>query len=164
MTGPESHPGRREILLDSNVLLLWIVGSIDPEGIARFRRTRDFTRTDFEFLARWMARVGARWLASPNILTEVSNLAGSLPPILRKRFWERFRATVLRIDEAYVPSVEIVAGDRLLRLGLTDCSIVEIARRSGAVVLTNDHALAGTLRSLSLEVINFNHLRFGNEL
>ena len=68
------------------------------------------------------------------------------------------------IGETFVPNADLVEGDRLARLGLTDCSIVEIAIRSRALVLTDDFALAGTLRSLSLDVINFNHLRFGDRL
>lgn len=40
------------ILIDTNILLLFIVGSLDPDLILRFSRTTNFSIQDFQIVAK----------------------------------------------------------------------------------------------------------------
>ena len=67
----------RGVLVDTNLLLLYFVGSADSRHVTRFKRTRQYTEDDFRILAGFLALFPT--LATlPNILTEVSNLIAPL--------------------------------------------------------------------------------------
>lgn len=61
------------IALDTNLLLLWIIGSIAPEQIGRHKRLKTFNEDDFKLLARLLDR--KQVVVTPNAMTELSNLA-----------------------------------------------------------------------------------------
>jgi rRNA-processing protein FCF1 len=149
------------LIIDTNILLLWMLGSVDRELVPRFKRTQQFDPSDFDLLCRLLSFLSSKVVASPNVLPEVTNLANSLSGQARLRFWAEFRSRVRTVSEIYVPSADAVENPRFGRLGLTDCSILSIATSAKVLVLTDDLALAGALESHSTDVINFNHLRFG---
>ena len=62
------------ILLDTNVLLLWVIGSKSIDAIANFKRTVIFSEAHFNALSQHMARSTAAVTSA--ILTETSNLLG----------------------------------------------------------------------------------------
>jgi len=49
---------KRKLLVDTNVLLLYIVGSLSPDQIARHKRTDKFTIEDYWLLDRQLAKFG----------------------------------------------------------------------------------------------------------
>ena len=55
--------------VDANLLLLLIVGSVNPDAITRHRRLREFTPEDYDILIDLIAQV-QRVLVTPNTLTE----------------------------------------------------------------------------------------------
>lgn len=42
----------RGILIDTNILLLYFVGTTNPDRIARFKRTQTFVKEDYNVLVR----------------------------------------------------------------------------------------------------------------
>lgn len=40
------------VLVDTNILLLWFVGSLNPARISRFNRTEKFSPEDYDLLVR----------------------------------------------------------------------------------------------------------------
>lgn len=96
-------PGRPStLLIDTNLLLVLLVGAQDREQIARFKRTSAYSREDYDLLARFVADF--RQIAGmPNVLTEVSNLAGQLAEPLRTRVLEGLAAFASQAVERYVP-------------------------------------------------------------
>jgi rRNA-processing protein FCF1 len=147
------------LLLDANVLLLWVVGLIDRKLIERFKRTADRYQTgDFDILVDALSRFPRR-VTTAHVLTEVSNLAGQI-----KQVNALARALVIArvIDEMHesTPAAKELAQRPAFRVfGLTDAAI-DHAARQGITVLTDDGPLASWLVSQGLPVINFNHLRF----
>lgn len=145
------------IVVDANLLLLYFLGSYDPERIPRYKRTRVYTIDDFRMLKRFLHQF-ASLVTTPNILTEVSNLSTQLPEDVRRSYFEEFMRQVGVLDEQYLPSDEVVQNDLFGHLGLTDTAIADLSKRS-LLVLTDDFKLAGRLHSLEIDVINFNHIR-----
>lgn len=144
----------RGLVVDTNLLLLLVVGIVDASRIETFKRTRIFTPADFDLLARIVSRFSLM-ITTPNILTEVSNL---LPQDLQAGCRALFTEQVPKLDESYLPSKLLVAETSFVRLGLTDTGIIEVARNR-YLVLTVDLPLDGYLRSAGIDVINFNHVR-----
>lgn len=146
------------LLIDTNLLLLLLVGTVDVEQVERFKRTRAYSRGDYALLADF---VGERTLAAtPNVLTEVSNLLGQLAEPLRTRAMLALASLVCRIDEKLLPSRDVVQDPSFAALGLTDCSIL-LSAAPAIMVLTDDFGLYNRLSSRGASAINFAHVRFG---
>lgn len=144
-------------LVDSNLLLLYLVGKCDPRIIPRFTRTQKYTVKDFELLSKLLDRVFRTVLTTPNILTEVSNLATKLPEHERRAFFAEMEKHIKILDERYLPS-STASRDRNYRtLGLTDAVVLNLS--PGVLVLTDDLPLYSVIASRGHDVLNFTHLR-----
>jgi len=171
----------RDVLVDTNILLMYIVGTLDPQLIPMFKRTKMFTRDDYTILCGFLQHFRSI-VTVPNILTEVSNLAGQMAEPRRTRVFQIFSQAVqvireqdvqstiaarLRSDrviggpvirEQYVQSTIAAEDSAFPRLGLTDVVIAKIAE-GRVLVLTDDFKLSQHLERSGLDVVNFNHIR-----
>lgn len=145
------------ILIDSNILLLHVIGMTDPTLVPRFKRTKQFTIDDFDLLQRLLACFSCR-VTTPNVLTEVSNLASQLNEPARQICLNRLSEDIQTLDERYERSSEIAGNEDFSKIGLTDTGIKRIAHKQ-LLVLTDDYRLANRLSSLGTAVLNFNHIR-----
>lgn len=148
------------LLLDANLLVLYVIGCYDPKRITQNKRTNRYTAEDFNFLVDLMSRF--RQLATtPNILTEVSNLLEgvvyqygpvlAMLPELMKRF-----------VELHEPSHPIMSdrGKEFIKFGLSDtvsCQVVD----QNYVLLTDDFDLCYYLLNNGSDAVNFTNLRTG---
>jgi hypothetical protein len=150
------HRGDR-VLLDSNLMLLWFIGLFRRELIGNFKRVSMFSVEDFDLLLRILRNFKSA-VTTPNILTEVSNLSGSLTDQLKSNYFASFANSVELLQEEYVPSSQAAISPLFRRLGLTDAAIVMAALRP-MLVVTTDFELFYHLQALGLDAINFNHER-----
>lgn len=148
----------RGILVDTNLLLLYLVGNCDRSLIGRFKRTRSvYNVDDFDILKLFIEQF-PKIIATPNILTEVSNLAGQLKGAARTSVFLALSQVIERIDERYVASRAVAKEPLFPLLGLTDLGIAEVVR-GNYLVLTDDLRAAYLLSSLEVDSLNFNHIR-----
>jgi len=147
----------RGVLIDTNLLILYFVGEFSPERIPTLRRTKKFVLRDYLLLKAFFDQFAVK-VTTPNILTEISNLAGDIPDGLRKNFFRSLQTNFELFDEQYRRSSAAAASAIFPRLGLTDAVIAELANQR-YLVLTDDFPLANYLGSINTDVINFNHLR-----
>lgn len=145
------------ILVDTNVLLLYVVGSFDLPQVTRFKRTRQYTESDFLLLGNLLSKF-RKILTTSNILTEVNSLAGQLGGPAKTACFEEFARRIALLDEHYVPSAEASSVAGFTRLGLTDCGIAHFAK-DRCLVLTDDLPLYVYLAHAGVDVINFSHIR-----
>jgi rRNA-processing protein FCF1 len=148
---------KKRLLVDTNILLLYIVGSLNLDQIARHKRTEKFSVEDFRLLAGLLPQFGGI-VVTPNILSEVSNLLGQTDERTKAKLFLLFGSLVRVIEEHYVRSLAAVELREFVRLGLTDATILALAGKE-LTVLTDDLHLYLALQSKGVEVINFNHLR-----
>lgn len=146
------------LILDTNLLLLFIVGTTNRDLIAKHKRLRkNFSLDDFDLLWRLIANT-PHVFVTPNTLTETSNLLGYIDEPARTQVFETFRALILSMQEEYVESRKAAGVEEFLRLGLTDSALLEIASKSRLLLTTDlDLYLSALNRGASAE--NFNHLR-----
>jgi hypothetical protein len=76
----------RGVFVDSNLLLLFLVGSCEVSLIRRFKRTRQYAEEDYEILVDMLRRFD-RIVTSPNVATAVSNLGSHLRDDWRESFF-----------------------------------------------------------------------------
>ena len=63
----------KQIVVDTNLLLLLVIGITDRSLIAKHKRTRSFEAEDFDLLVSVLAGYD-QVVVTPHIMTEVSNL------------------------------------------------------------------------------------------
>ena len=145
------------LLLDTNLLVLFVVGSTDRALIARHKRLRAFTAEDFVGLCGIISHF-TRVLITPNILTETSNLLTQIEEPARKRLLDTLAIIIGETHEEYVASRTVSMRTEFSRFGLTDSGILE---KAGMVqcILTDDLALYLHLTANGHNAVNFNHCR-----
>ena len=145
------------MLVDTNLLVLLLVGRVNTERIRNFKRTQDFTVDDFHLLQRLVMWFGTPLFATPHVLSQVSdltNLPGPEGPSIRRLF----QTTVELIEEQYDAARTLVQNPLFKRFGLGDASIAAVCERN-VLVLTADVQLHVALEVLGLDALNFNHVR-----
>lgn len=145
------------ILIDTNILLLWIVGTVNRNRISKFKRTKQFMPEDFDLLLGIISSFN-QVITTPNILTEVNSLTNQLGEPERSRALSIFAQGISEFHEVYSQSQDIAKEKEFVRFGLTDCGI-SITAPNEYLVLTDDLKLAHYLMGKQIETINFNHLR-----
>ena len=148
---------RQGVAVDSNLLLLLWIGSFDRSLIKRFKRTQKYTESDFDLLVALVARVRLL-VTTPNVLTEVSNLAGQLPEQTAEEFRSEMRRVVEQISEQHFPCKLAAAENCFISVGLTDSTLTLLARKK-ILIMTDDLPLYALLHSERMPVINFTHVR-----
>jgi hypothetical protein len=148
----------KTVLLDSNLLLVLLCGSLGMQVFKRFKRVSGYTLGDYELLVRLVEKFSVL-LTTPHILTEVSNLANSLPSWY-KADWCRVFASLIagsgdgvHMLERWTPAVELAGMPQFLEYGITDSAVAKLCTE--ALVVTEDYRLSGALRSQNVPVLNF---------
>jgi predicted nucleic acid-binding protein len=145
------------LLIDTNLLVLFAVGSVNRSRIESFKRTRQYTIGDFELLLRVLSQWSSLYTGA-HILAEVSNLT-DLPGPERPQIRALLGNTILILTEAEIPSARATEDPVYGGLGLVDAAIAAVAREHQCTVLTDDLDLYLMLQRDKIEVVNFTHLR-----
>ncbi len=66
------------LLIDTNLLVLLVVGVVDRKLISTHKRTKTFTESDFDLLVSVLKRFNEIWITS-HCLAETSNLLKHAP-------------------------------------------------------------------------------------
>ena len=151
------HHRGRGVLLDTNLLVLLMVGRVNPNRIPNFKRTQNFDLEDLQTLELLVAWCGGKLVATPHILSQVSDLT-DLTGTELERVRKLFRSTVQDLDEFRDPALQLVDNRSYSRLGLADASIESVCARK-ILVVTTDLDLYIALTSSGYDALNFNHGR-----
>lgn len=146
-------------LVDSNLLLLLLIGSFDLGllGEHGFKRVAKYTVQDYSILVLLLKQFKT-CVTTPHILTEVSNLAGQLPESQKSGCFGRFVETLGRFAELNnTDSFAAALRPEFVYLGLTDCVLTTAA--SEYLVITDDLRFCSSLQRAGLDALNFNHIR-----
>jgi hypothetical protein len=147
----------RQLILDTNLLLLLIVGSASRDYISKHKRLKAYSEKDFDILMKIISIV-PNVFVTPNILTETSNLAGHIPEPARTKIFNFFRDYIPSADEHYCESRRAINREEFIRLGLTDAVILH-EMTDVFILLTDDFDLYYAAIKEGYQAQNFNHLR-----
>lgn len=115
---------RNGILIDTNLLLLFVVGWFNPLFISKISRTAGFSYTDFQLVSKTVDYFDIR-VTTPSTLTEASNLPGRGEEVRTA-----LRTYIRTTEERSIIHVKIAENELFLAPGLTDAGIIETAKGS----------------------------------
>ena len=144
------------VLLDTNILLLWLVGNTDAGLLLTFKRVQSFEERDIVLLER-LLRPFQRMVTTPHILTEVSNFVDQSPIYRRARLVEALREFIEDHVEIYEAASVLSNRSEFNSLGLSDTALASLS--SDAVVITTDFHLSERIASQGGQTINFSRAR-----
>jgi hypothetical protein len=147
------------LALDSNLLLLYVVGATSRGYIGKHKRLQAYAESDFDRLLEQMGGFSGV-LLTPNTLTETSNLIDHISEPARGQIYGVLKALLSRpeFEEKHLPARYAASLTELPRLGLTDCTLLQLCAE-GVPLLTVDLALFLAAVGRGLKAYNFNHLR-----
>jgi rRNA-processing protein FCF1 len=147
----------RGILIDTNLLVLLVVGAVNRDRIPQFKRTSGYTADDWDLLTGILEQIPRRYSIA-HILAEVSALTDLKGPELNIAREILYNAISLT-EELPIASIEACESEYYRRLGLTDAAIGLAARLKGCSVVTNDSKLYLALLEDGASVLKFDDLR-----
>ena len=151
----QKHRGNG-LLVDTNLLVLLLVGTVNPNRIAQFKRTSKYSIEDFATLQGIVMQFQRRF-ATPQIWAEVNNLT-DLEGKELVSVREALRTQMQIVNEHYQPAAVLGEHPAYARLGLTDASICDLSQNP-MLVVTDDIALHVWLTSHAVDSINFTYMR-----
>ena len=146
------------LFLDSSLLVLLVVGMVDPGLIAKHKRTKQFPAEAYDLLNEHLLHFDCV-LITPNTLTEASNLLGQHREPVRSDLFHMLRNLIERTEEIMVASADASQNSAFPRLGLTDAVLLEVVSAE-TPLLTTDLKLHFTAleRKGEKSAFNFMHL------
>jgi len=140
------------ILIDTNALIILIMGRINPKLINNHRRTSIYDEQDYYNLIEFVKDVN-RIITLPNILTEVDNLLNSDLGKYHYEYTKVFLEFLQQSNEKYFETKKIIESQHFLNLGLTDSAIIEVAKDC-EFLITADSELSDFAKANSINVID----------
>jgi hypothetical protein len=142
-------------VIDSNLLVLVVIGAYDIERVGR-GRTEKYTPNDYRLMLRVINSI-ERVIVTPNIITEVDNLARQTA-IDKVRLAAAIRNLWEKISEVYLPSDPAISSHEYEKSGITDTHILSMASEY-KLIITDDLPLYHRLETLRRDAVNINHIR-----
>ena len=113
------------VYIDTNLLVLLVVGITDRALITKHKRLKSFTVEDYDLLAKMVGRT--KVFVTPNTLTEASNLLGQHREPERSQLFTMLQLLIERgFEETVIDSVDAARNRRFQKLGLTDAALLEV--------------------------------------
>jgi predicted nucleic acid-binding protein len=151
---------RAGLLIDTNLLVLFVVGGVNRDRIESFKRTRQYSKTDYQLLLRVLDGFEPLYTLA-HVMAEVSNLT-DLTGRERLQARQLLKETLTILREPEMPSVRAAQSAPYESLGLVDAAIAALAREYKCTVLTDDLDLYLALSREGIMALNFAHLRERN--
>jgi hypothetical protein len=143
-------------LIDTNLLLLLVVGAYDKEFIQEHKRTSVFTSEDFDILQILLSE--SELVLTANIVTEASNLLWHSSEPHKSAIRNVLKVVIDNSTEHCLSSSAVMSCPEFMPLGLTDAGILELKEKAGTILTADlDLHLAALNRGLKSE--NFTHYR-----
>lgn len=150
----------KEIIIDTNLLILLLIGTIDVNYIEKFNRTKNlFTKNDYYFLSEIINIYYTKIITTPHILTEVNYFADEIKETYKSKANSYFTSWLSSglIEERYIES-EILCGEVCFKyLGLADTSIVKISKKDLGIISMDGLLCSELINNKKLPVIDFNN-------
>ena len=138
--------------IDTNLLVLLIVGSLDRELIRKHKRTRNFVPEDYDRLIE-LADV-LQVFVTPNTLTETSNLLNVSQNI---KLMKQINTFIQQVIEIYVPSKEAAKNQKFNSLGLTDVVLLASISEERPLITVDFDLYGAALAKGDKLAYNFTH-------
>ena len=148
----------RVIFVDTNLLLLYLIGLFNRPLISRFKRTQRYSPDQFDGLAEFLGYFD-KIVSTPHVLTEISNFSGQLHEPARSAYFLALAGWTPNIfDERQISAATVAAAPEFVEYGLTDAGISLVCGTS-VPFLTDDGPLAAYLAARGVRIVYFNTIQ-----
>ncbi len=149
----------KSVLIDTNLLLLLVIGSIDRRRLddKNVKCVKEFDSESFGILIE-ILRGFRKHVSLPNVLSEASNLLVHRGNEVILGASVQLARYIDHLDEIYEPSSVMVRTREFYNFGLSDAAIVKIGR-DGVTIVTEDASLYAYLSNIGVNAINLSHYR-----
>lgn len=128
------------ILVDSNALIVLLIGLIDPKLFETHKATSIYDEDDFHELLNVIGDFD-QIIVLPNIWTEVDNLLNTFGGNYKYTYVQKIREIIKITSENYIDSRTGSECESFLNIGLTDSLVLEQAK-SCKLLITSDSQLS----------------------
>ena len=158
--------GVKGIIIDTNLLILLIVGVYDIGYIEKISRVKNkgYTSEDFKALSNLVACFKTIYI-TPQILAELSNLSFKEGKKI-DCYDEEFEAYVMNVveiinnsKEDFTTKEDLIKFPYFRKFGFTDMSILSLAQKESLPVITDDLRLHNLFINLGIESLNMDTIR-----
>ena len=150
--------GKKKLILDTNLLLLLLIGACDKSLLSLCQCTDKYTGEDYDLLLKLLYFFESKIVITPHVLAEFSNISRR---DIKEPKIDYYLTTVINRLKCY--REENVSLDRLLEMGVKvavlfgfpDMSIIEATKKADAVILTDDIGLGEYANSCQMPSVSF---------
>lgn len=143
-------------LIDTNLLLLLVVGITNKEYIQSHKRTRQFDKEGFFELEKLLSPFSSIWITS-HCLAETSNLLKQTNQNQANELLYTLSKVCEIFNESHRQKSLIFTDKHYLRLGVADTGFLQKAKKV-SWSFTADHDLYQSISSTGSKVVNFHHV------
>ena len=137
------------ILIDTNALIILILGQIDSRLIDTHRRTSIYEEQDYYDLLSVIVKI-ENLIVLPNVWTEVDNLLNGFNGEQKYLYITKITETIKSTSEKYLNSLSGIEHDCFFDLGLTDSLLLNLAKECELLITTDsslsDYAIANGIK------------------
>lgn len=145
------------ILVDTNTLIIIVLGLINPKLVNTHKKTSLFNEEDFYSVMDWIGDVN-NLIILPNIFTEVDNLLNRFTGKYRQKYIDVMATISCQIKEEYLPSVLGIKDYNFATLGLTDVLIIQLKDKYKTLI-TADSDLSDWANASGIDVLDLKELK-----
>ena len=145
------------ILIDSNSLIVLLLGLMNPSLINSHSKTSIYEEEDFYNLLGAIKNIETL-VVLPNIWTEVDNLLNRFSGSNKDLYVSKIIDTIKSTSEKYLKSRLVENRNSFYDLGLTDTLILEHAQCC-EMLITSDSALADYAKAYGIKVYDMKELK-----
>lgn len=127
-------------LIDTNALVVLLLGTIDTKLIGKHKRASIYEKKDYENLSNFIGDY-SNLLVIPNVWTEVDDLLNNFSGNYRYRYLIAIKEIIEKSSEKYFESNKIINHYSFDYVGLTDSILIEIAKNCECII-TSDSKLS----------------------
>ncbi len=138
------------ILIDSNALLVLILGLMNPRLINTHKRTSIYEEQDYNMLLSVIGKL-ENLVVLPNVWTEVDNLLNKFDGGYKVLYLEQLKEAVNIISEIYIPTIKATSADVFIELGVTD-TLLLLHAKDCQFLITSDSSLSDYARANNVAV------------
>jgi predicted nucleic acid-binding protein len=150
----------RKIVVDTNLLFLWILGSTNKKFIGAHRRLQAYDLNHFSLLDEILDEYD-RIVVTPHTLAEFWNLVGENKGAYDKDRIAIQNAAVRFVNSAieiYVPATSITRDPALQWLGLSDLAQILVASENGYDLVSDDFNLCRHAMERGIRTYHFRQI------
>ncbi|HMQ46981.1 MAG TPA: hypothetical protein PKA00_08070 [Saprospiraceae bacterium] len=141
------------IAIDTNALIVLLIGLIDPQRIKTHKRTSIYDEQDFFDLVSIIESFD-KLLVLPNVWTELDNILNRFKGDEKYQYIIKTSEMMKASSEKFIESLKGIESPNYFDLGLTDALLLELAKECDFLITSDsslsDYAMANNIQVYDL--------------